>query len=69
MTLAINIIDGRGLSVEARRALLPRKSKVMLYLPFIHSKSHLTSCTLLTRQSTPVLKVAVPCSVTVRILA
>ena len=33
--LAIDTIDGRGLSYEARRVLLPKKSKLMLYLPFI----------------------------------
>ena len=31
MALAIDIIDGRGLSNEARRELLLKKSKVMLY--------------------------------------
>ena len=35
MVLAINIIDGRGLSNKMRHELLPKKSKVMLYLPFI----------------------------------
>ena len=30
MTLAIDIIDGRGLSNKVRRELLPKKSKVML---------------------------------------
>ena len=33
--LAIDTVDGRGLSNEARRELLPKKSKVTLYLPFI----------------------------------
>ena len=33
--LAIDTVDGRGLSNEARRELLPIKSKVTLYLPFI----------------------------------
>ena len=33
--LAIDTVDGRGLSYEARRVLLPKKSKVTLYLPFI----------------------------------
>ena len=33
--LAINTVDGRGLSYELRCVLLPKKSKVMLYLPFI----------------------------------
>ena len=32
MALAIDTVDGRGLSNEARRVLLPKKSKVMLYL-------------------------------------
>ena len=35
MAFAIDTIDGRGLSNEARCELLPKKSKVMLYLPFI----------------------------------
>ena len=46
--LAIDIVDGRGLSYEVHCVLL-KKSKVMLYL---HSKSPLTSCTLLIRWST-----------------
>ena len=33
--LAIDTVDGWGLSNETRRVLLPKKSKVMLYLPFI----------------------------------
>ena len=35
MVLAVDTIDGRGLSNEAHRELLPKKSKIMLYLPFI----------------------------------
>ena len=35
MALAIDTIDGRGLSYEAHRELLPKNSKVMLYLLFI----------------------------------
>ena len=35
MALAIDTIDGRGLSNEARCELLPKKSKVTLYLLFI----------------------------------
>ena len=35
MALAIDTIDGRGLSNEMHCELLPKKSKVMLYLPFI----------------------------------
>ena len=35
MALAIDITDGRGLSNEARRYLLSKKSKVMLYMPLI----------------------------------
>ena len=35
MVLAIDTVDGRGLSYEAHRVLLPKKSKVTLYLPFI----------------------------------
>ena len=52
MTLAVDITDGRGLSNEALHELLPKKRKVMLYLQFITR----TSCTLLTRWSTSVLK-------------
>ena len=48
MAFAIDTVDGRGLSNEVRRELLPKKSKIMLYL---HGKSCLTSCTLLTRRS------------------
>ena len=33
--LAIDTVDGRGLSNEARRVLLPKESKVMQYLPSI----------------------------------
>ena len=35
MALAIDIVDGWGLSNVARRVLLQKKSKVMLYLPSI----------------------------------
>ena len=35
MAFAIDTVDGRSLSNEARRVFLPKKSKVMLYLPFI----------------------------------
>ena len=35
MVLAIDTIDKRDLSNEARRELLPKKSKVTLYLMFI----------------------------------
>ena len=35
MALAIDTIDGQGLSNAVHRELLPKKSKVMLYLPFI----------------------------------
>ena len=35
MTLAVDITDGHGLSNEACRWLLAKKSKVMLYFPFI----------------------------------
>ena len=50
--------DGRGLSNEARRKLLPKKS---LFAVPLHGKSPLTSCTLLTRRSASILKVGVPC--------
>ena len=35
MALAIDTVDGRGLSNEARRVLIPNESKVTLYLLFI----------------------------------
>ena len=35
MALAIDAIDGWGLSNEVRRELLPKKSKITLYLLFI----------------------------------
>ena len=35
MTLAINITDGCGLGNEGHREFLLKKSKVMVYLPFI----------------------------------
>ena len=35
MALAIDTIDGWGLSNKACRELLPKKSKVTLYFPFI----------------------------------
>ena len=35
MALAIDTIDGRGLSNEVRHELLPKKSNVTLYLLFI----------------------------------
>ena len=35
MALAVDITDGRGLSNKAHRELLPKKSKGMLYLPFV----------------------------------
>ena len=33
--LAIDTVDGRGLNYEARRVLLPKKSKVTLYFLII----------------------------------
>ena len=36
MTLAVDITDGHGLSNEERPEFLPKKSKVMVYLPFIY---------------------------------
>ena len=59
MTLANNIVDGHGISNGACHELLPQKS--VLCSHSFHSKSYLTSCTLLTRWSAPVLKVDEPC--------
>ena len=56
MALAIDKTTGHGLSNEAHHKLLSKKSKVILYLPFIHSKS------LLTIRSASVLKLGVPCA-------
>ena len=58
MALAINITDGRGLSNEVHRDLLPKKGKIMLFA--IHFM-FLIICILLTRQSTSILKVGLPC--------
>ena len=65
MALTINTIDGRGLSNKAHRELLPKNLKrdqgnTVFAVPSLHSKSRLASCTLLTRRSTSVLKVAMP---------
>ena len=35
MALAIDTIDGRGLSNKARCELLPKSSKIILYVPFV----------------------------------
>ena len=61
MTFAVDITDGCGLSNKVHRWLLAKKSKVMLYCRSLNGKRHLTSCTLLTRQSASVLKVGMPC--------
>ena len=50
--LGINSVDGRGHSNETCREFLPKKTKVTLYYTF----NIVTSCTLLTRRSTLVLK-------------
>ena len=55
MALAIDTVDGQGLSNEARRVLFLKKSKVMCICRSLHGKSLLTNCTLLTRQSALVL--------------
>ena len=62
MVLAIDTIDGRGLSYEARR-VLPKEEQgnAVFSVRYMHSKSRLTSCTILTRRSSSVLKVGVPC--------
>ena len=36
MAVAIDTVNGRGLSNEARHELLPKKIKIMLYQPFIY---------------------------------
>ena len=60
MALAIDIIDGQGLSNEAHHELLPKKSKVTLRICCsLHGKSCLTSCTLLTSCSASVITVDV----------
>ena len=59
MTLAIDITDGHGSLSNEAHELLPKKSKVMLAT--FHSKGSLTSCILLIRWSTSVLKVGMSC--------
>ena len=58
MALAVNIPDEHGLSNEMGHELQPKKSSICCSL---HGKRHLTSCILLTRHSSSVLKVGVPC--------
>ena len=60
MSLAIDLVDGRGF-INETRYLRPKKTKVRLYLPFINSKWHFSSCTLLTRLSASTLKAAMLC--------
>ena len=62
MALAIDITDGRGLSIEARHELLLKKEQGNAVLAFLFAvNNRLTSCTLLTRRSVSVLKVGVTC--------
>ena len=62
MALAINITDGHGHSNEVRRKLLLKKEQSNAVLAFLFAvNNHLTSFTLLTRQSASVLKVGVTC--------
>ena len=61
MTLAINIIDGCDLSNEVcHEETKEEQGNAVRINNSFHSKRHLTSCTLLTRQSTSVLNVGVP---------
>ena len=62
MTLAIDIIDGRGLSNEVHGELLPKKSNTVFTTHFTVKGIYLISCTLLTRQSASVLKVGMLCN-------
>ena len=48
MTLAIDTVNGRGLSNKVHRELLSKKSNCINHS--FHSISHLTSCTLLALQ-------------------
>ena len=62
MALAIDTIDGRGLSNVVHRELTAvRRARYRCICCLLHGKSRLTSCTLLTRHSAPVLKVGMPC--------
>ena len=62
MALAIDITNGRGLSNEAHRQLLLKKKQGNAVLAFLFAvNNRLTSCTLLTRWSVSVLKVAMTC--------
>ena len=62
MALAINTIDGRELSNEVTAK---EKQDTAICRSF-HSKSHLMSCTLLTRWSASVLKVGMLCEASKR---
>ena len=61
MILAINIIDGRGLSDGVHHYLLPKKGKVANAVLAIHFavKRSLISCTSLRRRSASILKVGI----------
>ena len=62
MTLSVDITDGRGLSNEACHELLTVKEGNAVFIcRSLYGKRHLTSCILLTRRSTSILKVGVPC--------
>ena len=62
MALAIDMIDGHGLSNEAHRELLLKREQGNAVLAFLFTvNNHLTSCTLLTRWSVSVLKVGMTC--------
>ena len=62
MALVIDTVDGQGLNYEALHELLPKNSKVMLYLPFITWQKLFNQLyIIITRQSASVLKVGVPC--------
>ena len=57
MALVIDTVDGHGLSNEDCHDFLSKKTTIS---HSFNSKPHLTSCTLLMRQSASVKKVGIP---------
>ena len=60
MTL-VDITDGHGLSNEARHEFLPKKSKVMLYLPFVSQYKAFNQLYITNKMVHFSFKVGVPC--------
>ena len=69
MALAIDTIDGWGLSNEACRELIPKKSKVMLYFLLILRSVSVLKVDVLPGAGCEAYKRRLACSIIVRISA